>query len=124
MQLNLVARYMSGVTPLSPPPVLMAYKCTSSTLSRVLSLYTAKLTAVFRNAESDFLTDNRNALLCHMDGVNSGLFYREEVLAVTNLRRYIHHIMEGVQEFCEGLVIHHCIGVMENSWRKEQGYER
>lgn len=45
----------------------------------------------FGNTKSDFLTDNMNALLHQMDGVRSGIFDREVPMAVTTLRRYVHH---------------------------------
>lgn len=85
MELDVVATCTSGMTPL-PPPVFTAFECASPTLSHELLLYTGNLPTWFRNAESDLWTDNRTAMLLHMDSVSSDLFFRQEELAIANLR--------------------------------------
>lgn len=103
MQLDLMEGHMSVVAP--PLPVFTAFLCTSPNLSNVLSLTTGNFTTRFRNAKSDSLTDNRNPLLAHMDCVMRGLFCRDNLFAVADLRSYIHQAMEGMKKVCAGMDI-------------------
>lgn len=101
-----MARYVSVVESSPLSPMLIAFNCTLFTFSRTPWLYTANLPARLRDTKVDFLMDNRNARLRHTNVVLGELFFREEELAVTNLRGYVHRAMEGVQGVSEGLVIH------------------